>query len=42
MGYAGIVGWVRLETNRKDVVAIIACNVQIVGPGFVVLQMQSR
>lgn len=37
-----IVWWVRLEADRKDIIAIIARDVQVVGASLVVLEVQSR
>lgn len=36
----GIVRRIRLEADGEDIVGVIAGNVQIVGAGFVVLQLQ--
>lgn len=40
MGYASVIWRVGFEANGKNVVFVISCNVQIFGPGFVMLQME--
>lgn len=42
MGHTGIVGRVCLETDREDIVAIVSGDVQMLGAGLVVLQVQRR
>jgi hypothetical protein len=42
MGHAGIVRRVRLEADGKDIVAVVARNVQVVRASLVMLQMQGR
>jgi len=38
--HAGSIGRVRLEADGEDIVAVVACDVQVVGARLVVLQMQ--
>lgn len=42
VGDAGVIGRVRLEANGEDIVGIVTRNVQVVGAGLVVLQLQCR
>jgi len=37
-----IVWGIRLEPDREDIVLVLASNVQIVGAGLVVLEVESR
>lgn len=40
MGDSGGIWRVRLEANREDIIAVVSCNVQIVGASLVVLELQ--
>lgn len=42
VGDAGVIGRVRLEADGEDIVGVVARNMQIVGAGLVVLQLQCR
>ena len=42
MGHTGVVWWVCLEADGEDIVAIVAGDVQVLGAGLVMLQMQRR
>ena len=42
MGHAGVVWRVGLEADGEDIVAVVAGDVQVLGAGLVVLQMQRR
>lgn len=36
-----VVRRVRLEANRKDIVAVVASDVEVIGTGLIVLKMKS-
>lgn len=40
MGHPGVVWRVCLEADGKDIVAVVACDVQVVGAGLVMLQVE--
>jgi hypothetical protein len=42
MRNTSIIRRVRLETDGKDIVAVVAGNVQIIGSGLVMLKVKSR
>jgi hypothetical protein len=42
VGHSGRIWRVRLETDGKDIVGVVAGNVQVLGAGLVMLQVQSR
>jgi hypothetical protein len=40
--HSGGIWWICLEANGKDIVRIVARNVQVLGAGLVMLQVKSR
>lgn len=42
VGDAGVIGRVRLEADGEDIVGVITRDMQVVGAGLVVLQLQCR
>lgn len=42
VGDAGVIGRIRLEADGEDIVGVITRDMQVVGAGLVMLQLQCR